>query len=114
MSYASVEDEMSGPSGFAFGHRAFELNAFLDGMPLPGLEFSKLVTVTIHYSDADVAGLDEGQLTYWDSAAWTDDGIEMVARNPEENYVVFTIMHLSDFGLFASQGFEIYLPLIQK
>jgi parallel beta-helix repeat protein len=116
LAYALIEDEVSGSTGLAFGNRAFELSAYLGNKLLSDLVFSKPITVTIYYSDADVAGLGEEQLTllYQDDAVWADDGIDVVERNPTDNYVVFTITHLSDFGLFLPQSFEVYLPLILR
>jgi CSLREA domain-containing protein len=115
LAYALIEDEVSGPAGFAFGNHAFELSAYVDHTLLSGLAFFKPVTITIHYSDADIAGLGEDELTllYWNGAVWADDGIDVVERNPADNYVIFAIAHLSDFALFAPQDL-IYLPLILR
>ncbi len=78
--------------------------------------FSQPVTITIHYSEGDVAGLDENSLTlrYWNGSAWASDGISVVERNTAQNYVVFTVTHLSEFALFGSESekYKVYLPLV--
>jgi hypothetical protein len=96
----------SAPGGFSFAGHVFDLDAYQDNTLLPGFVFSQPVTITIHYSDADVAGLDENSLVlrYWTGSAWASDGISIIERNPAQNYVVFTITHLSEFALFGMVG----------
>ena len=91
------------PSGFTFASHAFDLVAYRDGLPLPSFAFEKPVTVTIHYSESDVAEMDEEtlKLRFWDGSGWSSDGITLVERNTAQNYVVFTIAHLSEFALFG-------------
>ncbi len=115
LAYALIEDAVGAPTGFASGNHAFELSAYLGHTPLFGLRFSPPITVTIHYSDADVAGMQEDALTlrYWDGSAWSDDGIGVVERDTDANYVVFTVAHLSDFALFG-RVYDIYLPLVLR
>ena len=62
--------------------------------------------MTISYADGNVTGLAEETLEpmYWNGSEWSTDGISLVERNTVQNYVVFTITHLSDFALFASDG----------
>ena len=62
------------PSGFKFAGHAFALDAYRDGQKLSGLALSKPLTVTIRYTDADVAGIDENTLVlnYWDGSRWVD------------------------------------------
>ncbi|MCP4540728.1 MAG: hypothetical protein GY832_26620 [Chloroflexi bacterium] len=101
--YTPVETATA-PSGFSFASHAFDLDAYRDGVLLPDFTFDEPVTLTIHYTEADVAGLDEGtlDLRYWNGSAWATDGITLVERNTAQNYVVFEIVHLSEFALFAS------------
>ena len=75
--------------------------------------------MTIHYTDADVTGLNEETLAlrYWNGSGWVTDGITFIKRNTAQNYVVFTITHLSEFGLFgetAGGEYTIYLPLVLR
>ena len=115
LAYALIEDEVGAPAGFVFGNHAFELSAYIGHTPLFGLHFSPPITITIHYSDADVAVMKEEELMlrYWDGTTWSDDGISVVERNTDANYVVFTVAHLSDFALFG-RVYNIYLPLVLK
>jgi CSLREA domain-containing protein len=114
MAYASIEEVSA--SGFTFAGNAFELSAYLGNTPLLGLNFSPPITVTIHYGDADVVGLDEEalMLLYWDGTGWSDGGGNVVERNPAGNYAVFTLSHLSDFALLTSAKITLYLPLVSK
>jgi hypothetical protein len=104
--YTSVEQVSDLPAGYAFAGHAFTLEAYRDGAHQDGFVFEKPITVTIYYSDDDVAGLDEGTLDlhYWDGSAWSTDGITPTERNPDQNYAVFTIAHLSDFALTGQQS----------
>jgi hypothetical protein len=110
------QEPQSPPAGFAFAGQGFELDAFQNGSLLPGLVFSKPVTVTIHYSDAEVAGLDEGSLalTYWTGSAWQDAACGPVERHPVENWLAMPICHLSRFGLLGKTLHSVYLPLVLR
>jgi len=100
--YTPVYSVTDPPSGYGLAGHAFDLDAYQGGTLVPSFVFSKPVTITIHYSDGDVAGLDENMLTllYWNGSAWASDGISVVERNPAQNYIVVTITHLSEFALF--------------
>jgi hypothetical protein len=104
------------PSGFTFAGHAFDLAAYQDSQPLSGLVFNEPVTITVNYSDADVAGMDEAtlQLNYWNGSAWSTDGITMVERDIAHNRFVATISHLSTFATFAEPRRMLYLPLIMR
>jgi hypothetical protein len=71
--------------------------------------------VTLTYSDTDVAGLIEEELSfrYWDGLEWSTDGITVIERDTENNRLAVTISHLSDFALFGRQV-RIHLPLILR
>jgi hypothetical protein len=86
-----------------FANHAFTLEAYQDDDLQPGFVLSKAATITIHYSDSDVTGLDEDtlQLRHWDGNAWGDDGITPVERNAGQNYAAFTTLHLSQFALLG-------------
>lgn len=94
--------------------RSFGLSAFLGDTPLVGVTFSPLVTVTVHYTDADVVGLDENELMLrtWNGTSWVSDGITVVERRPEANQAVFSIAHLSEFAVFGSSERRVYLPIV--
>jgi uncharacterized repeat protein (TIGR01451 family) len=90
------------PAGFGFAGHAFYLDAYQNTTHLSDFVFPQQVTVTIHYSDADVAGLDENQLQleYWDGAAWQEAACGEYERHSEENWLSVPICHLSQFALF--------------
>jgi 5'-nucleotidase len=92
------------PSGFLFANHAFDLIAYQGGVPVPGFVFAKPVTITINYSDADVAMMDENTLVleYWDGGAWVDAACGPYDRHPADNWLAVPICHLTQFGLFAS------------
>jgi hypothetical protein len=81
------------------------------------------VTVTIHYTDTDVAGLDEASLVleYWNVSenAWEDVACGPYDRHPDENWLSVPICHLSRFALFGveprqEEQHQLYLPVILK
>ena len=48
-------------AGLAIAGRVFDLESYQDGTYLPGgYQFIHPITITLHYTDTDVAGLDEG------------------------------------------------------
>ena len=105
------------PSGFSFAGHAFDLAAYRNGALLPGLTFNSPVTVTLHYADSDVAGLDEASLVleYWNegTSAWEDAACGDYDRHPDGNWLAVPICHLSRFALFgeAAEKYTVYLPL---
>jgi hypothetical protein len=90
------------PNLFFAGH-AFNLRAYLGTQPLSSFVFSEPITITIHYSDADVVGLTEEtlKLYYREGSAWTGSGITLVALDTGNNRLVATIAHLSQFAVFG-------------
>ena len=107
------------PSGtLVFAGLAFSLTAVQDGSPLSGFVFERPVTVTLRYTDADVMGLVEANLQpfYFNATTglWQTDGIEVVGRKLPENEIVFTLSHLTRFGLFAPTQQQAFLPVIVR
>ena len=102
-------------SGFAFAGHAFDLDAYRNGVLLSGFTFSTAVTITIHYTDTDVAGMDESSLVleHWNGSAWVDAACGLYDRHPDENWLSVPICHLSQFALFGEQR-QVYLPLILR
>ncbi len=113
------------PTGLRFSNRTFDLSAFLSGRLLRGYLFSKPVTITLRYSDADIRGLDEAELRlyYWDEeqSQWVD-AIETCQppssyhHDLEKNLLAVPICHLSDWGILSipSSSSTIYLPLVLR
>jgi hypothetical protein len=81
-----------------------------------GFTFEEPVTITIEYSDEDVEGLVEDELTlqYWDGSTWGDAACGDYDRDREANVISVPICHLSDFALFGEKETVIYLPIILK
>ena len=107
------------PSGMlVFAGLAFSLTAVQDGSPLSGFVFERPVTVTLRYADADVMGLVEADLQpfYFNptTGLWQTDGIVVVGRKLPENEIVFTISHLTRFGLFAPTQQRAFLAVIMR
>ena len=120
LAYTAV-NTATAPSGFVFASRAFELDAYQNGMFSPGFTFNVPVTVTMHYTETDLVGMDETtlRLYYWNNntSQWEDVATTCVPhsaydRHPNENWLTITICHLSKFALFGQH--RIYLPLVLR
>ncbi len=106
------------PSGssWMFAGRSFTLTAYRNGEALPQFSFQRPITVVLEYSDFDIMGLDELklQLYYLDTSAgaWLTDGITVVFRDIANKRIVFSVAHLSRFGLFAPERHMTFLPRV--
>ena len=113
---AQAAPDYPDPPDQTFAGHAFELEAYAGGTVLPpGFTFSVPVTITIHYADGDVAGLDETllELRYWDGSEWQGAGCGSHDRHPGENWLGVPVCHLSEFALFGEER-AVYLPLVLK
>jgi len=100
---------VSGPPGLIFAHRAFELTAFhFQDMH----QFGQPLTITLNYSDTDVAGLKRETLRLWTRSGpgepWAMLGEPARVMS---GTLVFTTTHFSQFGLFGEGAYRAYLPL---
>jgi hypothetical protein len=110
-----------GGRGLSFAGHAFDLSALQGGAVQPDLAFNEPVTVTIHYSGADVRVVsDENELAlyWWDGTGWTDasktcDPPSEYVRDKVNRVLGVSICHLSRFGLFGPTH-QIYLPLLLR
>jgi uncharacterized repeat protein (TIGR01451 family) len=109
------------PSGFRFAGHAFALDAYRDGVKLNSLALQKPITLTLRYTDADVAGIDEKTLVlnYWDGSQWVDAATTCTPtstyeRHPDQNWLAVAVCHLTDFGLMGGARYTIYLPLVLR
>lgn len=118
LAYSAV-NTATAPPGFAFAGRAFELDAYQNGVFAYGFTFNIPVTVTLSYTDTDLVGLDEStlKLYYWNNeiSEWEDSATTCMPhsayeRQPNENWLAIPVCHLSKFALFGQHG--IYLPLV--
>ncbi len=107
------------PQGFKFAGLAFALEIYVDGVLVSSpFALDNPITVTIEYSDADVAhigkGDDELMLTFWDGSEWLPDGITLVELDTANNQLAVELSHLTDFALFGKDMMTVYLPMIVK
>jgi hypothetical protein len=105
------------PANFQFAGITFQLDALQGGVLQPGFQFLTPITLILHYTDQDVAGLQEAtlELDYWDEASgsWQDAACGAgYTRDPVNNQLTVEICHLSEFGLFGSQNTWLYVPLV--
>ncbi len=112
--YTPLTTTKAAPAGFAYADHAFILEA------VPLLDMAGPVSVTIHYSDADVTAIDEISLTlyYWDDGGWVDATTTCSPTltcepQPETNQLTTASCSLGEFGLFGRQ-WRVYLPLVMK
>jgi hypothetical protein len=103
--------------GLRFAGHAFDLDAYWDGQRLISFTFRTTVTVTIHYSDADVAGIFEPSLRLY---RWVTPTWEVVGARPEEgqtldivnNVLTAWLRGLSKFGDMGAVEHDIFLPIV--
>jgi PKD repeat protein len=108
-------------STLQFINHTFDLDAYRGGQLLSGFVFSKPVTITIHYSDYDVQGVDESNLRlyYWTGGVW-DDVINTCTppstytHNLSQNVLGVPICHLTRIGVKGPALETIYLPIILR
>jgi uncharacterized repeat protein (TIGR01451 family) len=101
------------PGGLLFANRAFELNAFRFGEPVR--EFSRPLTITMNYTDTDVAGLKRETLRIWTRTG--PNGPWAMLGEPARvmsGTLTFTTTHLSQFALFGDSKYHAYLPLVLR
>jgi uncharacterized repeat protein (TIGR01451 family) len=122
LTYAPIVSPTHATPNLSFAGHAFTLEAYQGGNLQSGFVFSRPVTVTIHYSAADVAEvMDESNLTldYWDSSQWVDAATTCTPtstydRHPDANWLAVPICHLSEFALLGGQEHRVYLPCVLK
>jgi hypothetical protein len=107
----------SSPAGFAFAGQGFQIEAYRsDGVHIPNYIFTKPITITVEYSNADIAIIsDENtlELRYWNGNTWSVNGITIIERDANNNRLVATVTHLSHFAVFG-ETHQIYLPLVLR
>lgn len=103
----------SPPGGLLFANRAFELSAFRFGEPVG--QFSAPLTITVGYTDTDVAGLKRETLRLWTRSG--PEGPWAMLGEPARvmsGTLVFTTTHFSEFALFGEASYQSYLPLVAR
>jgi hypothetical protein len=111
----TVIESVTPPLTFRQTGHAFHLDGYQGGFLVPGLEFDQPVRITLHYSDADVLGLDRKTLTlwYWNGNAWADASCGEYERHPTQNWLSVSVCHLSRFSFFG-QTYRVLVPVIKR
>ncbi|MFN8445068.1 MAG: hypothetical protein U0175_30050 [Caldilineaceae bacterium] len=108
--------DLSHPGAFNFAGRTFTLTAYRDNNPQSNFTFQQPVTLVIEYTDGDVAGLNENELTLFfyntTTNSWSDQGIVVVSRDPANNRITVQISHLTEFAMGTAQ--RILLPIVRR
>ena len=106
--YTALQTASTVPTNWLFGDHAFELNAYQSGILMPGFAFNQPMNVSINYTEAGVAGIDEATLTlmYWDGGAWVDAAAtcspaSTYTRDTTNNILSVDVCHLTEFALFG-------------
>jgi len=124
----TLKSQVIAPTGDTGGLQptstGFILTAYQNGEPLTNFKFAKPITVTIQYSDADLAGRNatDLKLFYFDptNQQWVDAATSCAPtstyeRHPEQHTFSVGICHLTQFGVFVQPtGTQTYLPLVQR
>jgi uncharacterized repeat protein (TIGR01451 family) len=104
-------EPISGPPGLMFAHRAFEVTAFRFGQDVH--QFGQPLTITVHYSDTDVAGLKRETLRLWyrnsPGEPWAMLGEPVRVMSGTH---VYTTTHLTQFALFGEAAYRVFLPMV--
>jgi ABC-type glycerol-3-phosphate transport system substrate-binding protein len=84
----------------------------------PNLTFSQPVTITIHYRDEDIIGMDENSLMLynydWPTNSWVGaNPCGGYSRNPDDNILQAAVCHFSDYGMMDWLH-KIFLPITIK
>lgn len=119
--YTSVPSE-NPPTGLSFANHAFTLDALRGNTKLASFTFEKPISITIQYTDADIAGISETSLKlyYKSGESWIDAATSCTPtstyqRRPDVNQVTVDVCHLTEFGLFGSGAQQkVYIPAIVR
>ena len=112
------------PTGLVWLNHAFDLDVYRDQACFADYTFQSPLVVTLHYSDTDVAGVEEDELAlfYGTDSEWIDAATTCVPwavyeRHPDENWLAVPICHLTEFAWFGpdlTTVRSVYLPIILK
>jgi uncharacterized repeat protein (TIGR01451 family) len=94
------------PLSYTFANHAFELSAYRGGVLLPGFTFLHPLEVTLHYTEEDVAGIDETRLMLYEwnetTSAWEDAACGAYVRDAANNRLTVPICHVGLFVLMEA------------
>lgn len=117
LTFTQVVTPPVGNEFFSLGGFVFQIAAAQHGQPLDSLVLYKPMVLTITYTDADVAEMNEDMLELYyfntTTGAWSGDGITVISRNTAANQITVAVEHLTTFGLGVEKP-RIYLPAIRQ
>ncbi len=107
---------ISGPPGWRFAHRAFEMNAFHFGEVH---QFEKPITLTVNFGPQEIAGLQQNSLRLWYRSGpgepWAMLG---EPQQIQAGSASFTTTHFTQFALFglpdSAYGYTLHLPVVAR
>ncbi len=113
------------PTQYQFAGSVFEIDAFGPAGAIAGLTFTQPVTIVIHYSDADVAGISEAWLRLYRfehppfGNGWCAIGdcrpLESQTLDLANNVITATVLGFSKWGQMGLENaYEIFLPVALK
>jgi len=104
-------EPISGLPGFMFAHRAFEVTALRFGQGVH--HFGQPLTITVNFSDTDVAGLKRETLRLWyrnsPGEPWAMLGEPVRVMSGTH---VYTTTHWTQFALFGEAAYRVFLPMV--
>jgi len=107
--------------GLNFAGHAFTLGVLSGTETLETFTFAQPITVTIHYAEAEAAGVFAPGLTLylWDGNQWVDAATSCPAPRPYVRDIVqrtvsVSICHFTPFALLGPSQQNLYLPLVQR
>lgn len=113
-------DLLAGPSqplppGASYAGRAFRLDVYQSNAPAQNFTPGEAISITISYSDADVAGLNEDKLTLyrWTGSEWTAREVACTPNPPGNSVTCSVESPLGEFAL-AAQRTRVHLPLVVR
>ncbi len=106
------------PPSHKFAGVMFTLDSYLNGQQTVPYTLTTPITLTITYSDTDVANLMMGDkelnLWAWDGESWRTAGITLISLDTELNQLVVVITTTGEFALLGRNAFDYYLPILFK
>jgi len=107
--------------GLNFAGHAFTLGVLSGTESLETFTFAQPITVTIHYAEAEAAGVFAPGLTLylWDGDQWVDAATSCPSPRPyvrdvAQRTVSVAICHFTPFALLGPSQQNLYLPLVQR
>ncbi|MGB1249740.1 MAG: Calx-beta domain-containing protein, partial [Candidatus Promineifilaceae bacterium] len=118
-------DEETDDVEFEFAGTRFDMTAYVNGEVYEHYTFAGPVTVTLHYSDTQIASMREDtlRLQFWTGSDWIDAAATCYGDDPtqvpddayvrdEGNQTISVeICHLTEFAMFAEPFYRYYLPV---